>query len=151
MVSEAPQQLLQVLSDEHEEVQTEIAEVKQFWSEVNQLGIRPKYEEMGFRISHLRNLLEKHFAFEEQGGNLESAVAATKCDSSKAKQLMQDHVEFLKSLDKFIARLECCESAYTCWQEVKSEFDEFLKRLEKHEAEETAIVRQACETAESRT
>ncbi len=150
MSEKRPQELLQMLSDEHDVLLKQIADLRQFWSEVSQLGQGPKYEEMGHRVRRLREVLAAHFASEEQGGYLAPAVDAAPRFSASAKQLESEHAQFLHTLDRFIGRLAQCESAFHGWQEVRTDFEDFMRRLDQHEAEEMSIVRQAIENAAKR-
>jgi hypothetical protein len=140
-----PQELLQMLSDEHDGLRKQIADLRQFWSEVSQLGRGPQYEEMGHRVHLLRDMLAAHFASEERGGYLSPAIKAAPQFATSARELESQHADFLRILDYFIERLAKCESAYHCWQEVRVDFEDFMQRLDRHEAEEMSIVRQAIE------
>jgi hypothetical protein len=141
-MSDKRPQMLQVMSHAHDVLRKQIADLRQFWSEVSQLGQGPKYEEMGGRVRRLREILADHFASEERDGYLAVAVSTAPLSES-AKALESQHAEFLKTLDRFIERLAKCESAYHCWEEVRTEFEEFMKRLDQHEADEMSLVRQA--------
>lgn len=143
MSDKRPQELLEQLSDEHDVLHKQIADLRQFWSEVNQLGQGPKYEEMGQRVRQLREVFAGHFASEERDGYLARAVDTAPRFSASAKRLESQHAQFLHTLDQLIARLAQCESAYHCWEEVRVEFEDFMQRLDKHEAAEMSLVRQA--------
>jgi hypothetical protein len=142
-MSDKRPQMLQVMSHAHEVLRKQIADLRQFWSEVSQLGQGPKYEEMGGRVKRLRDILADHFASEERGGYLADAVNTAPRLSESAKTLESQHAEFLKTLDRFIGRLANCESAYHCWEDVGAEFEDFMQRLDQHEADEMSLVRQA--------
>lgn len=142
-MSDKRPQMLQVMSHAHDVLRKQIADLRQFWSEVSQLGQGPKYEEMGGRVKRLRDILADHFASEERGGYLADAVNTTPRLSESAKALESQHAEFLKTLDRFIERLAECESAYHCWEEVRTEFEEFMRCLDQHEAHEESLVREA--------
>ena len=133
-------QLLQKLVDEHDQLSKQIADLQQFWHEVNELGEGPKYEEMGSRVQNLRTALADHIAEEEQGGYLAPDFEREPKFAAKAESLRQQHQKFLATLDDLIKNLKTCDSAYRCWQEVRTDFDDFLNRLREHEAAETAIV-----------
>jgi hypothetical protein len=146
MSEKRPRELLQKLSNEHDVLRKQIADLRQFWREVSQLGQGPKYEEMGQRVQQLREALAAHFASEEEGGYLAPAVAIVPRLSASAAQLELEHMQFLNTLDGFCQRLAKCESAFHCWQEVRVDFEDFMQRLDRHEAEEMSILRQAIET-----
>lgn len=136
-------QMLQIMSDEHTDIHHQIADLRQFWNEVNQMGHGPKYEEMGDRVREFRENLAKHMAREEQGGYLADAVDNAPQLADSARKLGAEHAEFLKTLDNFIGRLNTCESAYQCWDEVRTEFERFIQRLDQHESAEMSLLKQA--------
>lgn len=135
--------LLQTLNEEHKEISSQIADLRRFWSEVNELGEGPKYEEMGTRIQVLRSTLAKHFDNEEREGYLSPALERAPRFATKAEQLEKQHTQFLVTLDQYIAKLQACEPAYHCWQEVFNDFEDFLEQLHEHESAESAIVQTA--------
>lgn len=141
-------QMLQVMSEEHDVLHKQIEDLRQFWNEVSQLGQGPKYEEMSGRVERLREILADHFANEERGGYLADAVDTAPRLSESAKALEWQHAQFLNSLDRFIERLAKCESAYSCWEEVHAEFEDFMQRLDQHEADEMSLVCQAMENGD---
>lgn len=143
MTETRPDALLQMLLDEHRDIFKQIADLRSFWNEVNELGQGPKYEEMGSRVQELRRHLAKHFANEELGGYLAPALQRTPQFVAQAEQLQLQHAEFLDTLDHYTSRLQTCESAFHCWQEVRTEFEDFLQRLNEHEVAETTIVEAA--------
>lgn len=133
--------LLNALRTEHDELLEEIKDIGQFWTEVNELGMGPKYDEMATRVHRLRERLKRHFAEEERGGYLAPVIAAAPELASQADQLKRQHPEFLKDLDEFSIQLENRESAFPNWEEVHRKFDEFLRRLHEHESAEMDMVR----------
>ncbi len=143
MAESPPDRLLKALQSEHDEVSEQIANLRAFWSEVNELGQGPKYEEMGSRVRNLRELLANHFACEERDGYLAPALKRAPRYTAQADQLRREHPQFLDSIDHIVNRLQSCESAYQCWQEVRTEFEDFLQRLQDHEAAEISIVEAA--------
>jgi iron-sulfur cluster repair protein YtfE (RIC family) len=131
------------LQTEHDELLLEIADLKQFWSEVNELGQGPKYEEMGTRVEHFRERFRQHIAEEERDGYLAPALAVAPRFASKADELKQQHQRLLDALDRFSQQLQNREAAYHNWEEVHAEFEEFLTQLREHESAEMAILRGA--------
>jgi hypothetical protein len=88
-------ELLQKLSNEHDVLRKQIADLRQFWSEVSELGQRPKYEEMGYRVQQLRDALAAHFSSEEEGGYLAPVLEVIPRLSPSATQLELEHMQFL--------------------------------------------------------
>ena len=140
MAESAFEESLQSLQHEHRGLSKQIAELKSFWNEVNEIGQGPKYEEMGSRVGVFRELLASHFADEERGGYLARALDRAPQFAERANQLEQQHQVLLDDIDGFIAKLQTCDSAFHGWQEVLKEFDGLLQRLHDHETEETQIV-----------
>lgn len=135
--------LLNLLQTEHDDLLKEIEDIEQFWTEVNELGKGPRYEEMASRVHRLRERLKRHFAEEERGGYLAPAIATAPEFASQADELKRQHQKFLDSLDQFSSQLENRESAFHNWEEVHQEFEQFLVRLHEHESAEMDIVRKA--------
>ena len=145
MTRKASNAMLQELEKEHDDLHEAIAGIKQFWTEVNELGQGPKYEDMACRIHQLREQFRKHFAKEERdGGYLAPVVAASPPLASQVDQLKRQHQQFLEELDRFSERLQCRESAFQNWNEVHAEFEEFLEQLQEHESAEMALIRETC-------
>jgi len=143
MIETDTELLRQKFLNEHEELSRQIDEMKCFWREVNELGQGPKYEEMAYRVQNLREQLKNHFDSETKEGYLSSPQIKSSIYAEQAEILGQQHAQLLDSLDRFIAALKQCDSAFHCWQEVRSDFDEFLKTLYQHEASETKLVENA--------
>lgn len=132
--------LLKSLQSEHDELLEGIKDIEQFWTEVNELGKGPKYEEMASRVHQLRQRLKRHFAEEERGGYLAPVVAAVPQLGSEAAELKQQHQVFLNALDRFSQHLENRDSAFHNWDEVHAEVEEFLRELHEHESAEMELV-----------
>jgi iron-sulfur cluster repair protein YtfE (RIC family) len=143
MTHAASKHTFRALQKEHDELHEEIAGVQQFWTEVNELGRGPKYEEMAARVQQLRERLRQHFAEEERGGYLAPVIAVSPEAASQVEELKQQHHQFLDDLDGFSERLQDPESLFHNWDEVSAEFEEFLSQLREHESAEMALMREA--------
>jgi Hemerythrin HHE cation binding domain len=143
MTNTTSKTMLQALQTEHDELLEEIADIQQFWMEVNELGLGPKYEEMASRVHQFRERLKRHFAEEERDGYLAPAITAAPRLAPKAEKLKQQHPLLLETLDGFSQQLEQRESAYHNWDEVHSDFEAFLEQMHEHESAEMAILRAA--------
>jgi iron-sulfur cluster repair protein YtfE (RIC family) len=129
---------------EHQEVARRIAELRQWWSELDSLGIR-KFGEMAFRVHELRDLLSEHFAEEERDGYLRAALAAAPQFMRPAANLREQHAQFLERLDHLIAQLQQCEPESRFWRESRDELEQLIVDLRRHEQSENAIVQAAFE------
>ncbi len=135
--------LLKVILEEHDEVSSQLSDLRQFWEQVDQLGQGPQYEEMGARLRQFRQQMSEHFADEERGGYLKAALHKLPQFEKQAENLRKQHSQFLDKLDSLDARLHKCEDEFHCWQDVRNEIEDFVEQLEKHEIAETAIVESA--------
>ena len=127
--------------EEHRELMTRIGQLRQFWTEVRDLGQGPQYEEMACGVGTVRDILAHHFAEEEREGYLKPALDRAPQFSLLAETLQHQHAGFLQWLALFYDRLMCCD--FESWEQVHSELEEFLDRLKRHEAEENRIVQSA--------
>lgn len=133
---------LRWLLEDHLVLRRRIAEMRQWWAELDELGL-PKFGEMGTRLEELRDLLAEHFADEERDGYLAAALAAAPRFSRKAEELREQHGQFLEDLNNFINRLKASECGFTCWHEARDEFEAFIQRLGEHDRAENEIVQTA--------
>jgi hypothetical protein len=144
-MAEKPQpSALQTFLDEHLELNRRIADLRKWWSELDQLGI-PKFGEMAFRVEELRHLLAEHFAEEERGGYLASALEVAPRFAAQSAELYRQHREFLDRLDDLIARARAAEPPPGLWRAARSEIEELLTDLDRHERSENAIAQGAFE------
>ena len=139
-----PLNTLHAFLKEHQEVSRRIAELRQWWSELDSLGIR-KFGEMTFRVQELRDLLAEHFAEEERDGYLRAALAVAPQFARPAATLREQHPQFLERLDHLIARLQQCEPESRYWRESRDELEQLVVDLRQHEQSENAIVQAAFE------
>jgi iron-sulfur cluster repair protein YtfE (RIC family) len=144
-MAEKPQSaMLQTFLDEHLQLNRRIADLCKWWSELDQLGT-PKFGEMAFRVEELRNLLAEHFAEEERGGYLASALEVAPRFAAQSAELCRQHRQFLDRLDDLIARARAAEPPSGLWRAARSEIQELLADLDHHERSENAIVQGAFE------
>lgn len=134
---------LRAFLDEHSKISAQVADLRRFWQEVNELGEGPKYEEMGSRVEELRDLLAGHFEREERGGYLATAVEQAPGFKPRADELTHQHQQILDAFGNYVTRLRACDESYHCWQDVLADIDDVLELLHEHEAAEIAIVESA--------
>ena len=118
--------------------------LQKWWTELDELGIR-KFGEMAFRVQELRDLLAEHFADEERGGYLGSALAVAPQFASQAATLCTEHAQFLERLDHLVARLRYSEATSNYWRASCLEIEQVIADLRRHEQRENAIVQAAFE------
>ena len=126
---------------EHRELLSQIADLRQFWREVCQLGDGPKFGEMASRVTNIRSLLQHHFEREECGGYLSSALKTAPQFADEAAQLQMQHAGFLASLDQLIDCLK--RSQCGSWQGAFAGFEQFVEDLQKHEQREHTLLQTA--------
>lgn len=132
----------EALLEDHRELMRQVGDLREWWSELDDLGT-PRYDEMGGRLSSLREILADHFQQEEKGGYLAAALAVAPRFNEEASELCAQHAKFLEALDQFIEQLMTTPPAFQSWQEARDHFEQFLKELRRHEARENAIVQSA--------
>jgi len=133
---------LRAFLEEHQNLTRRIAELRRWWSELDELGIR-KFGEMASRVQELRNLLAEHFAEEETGGYLSAALAAAPKFERQAATLGGQHPQFLERLDHLIARLRDSETTSHYWRSSREEVEQIIVDLRQHEHDENALVHAA--------
>jgi len=99
------------------------------------------FEETRTRLGALRDQLAAHFDEEERNGYLAEALAAAPRFSTRADQLCQEHKNFLAELDRLRRCLRADEPE--SWKEARSDFEQLVANIRKHEGSENAIVQAA--------
>jgi hypothetical protein len=129
------------LLEEHRELLKQIQEIRQWWNECDELG-RPKWNEMGARINDLHDRLVAHFADEEEGGYLSSALELAPRFNDEAARLQRQHADFLKTLESISKTLHARDPQIS-WNEARDEFEAFVTDLARHESAEKTILQSA--------
>jgi hypothetical protein len=96
----------------------------------------------GFRHE---DMLSEHFAEEERGGYLKSALTVAPEFSAQAAKLRPQHTQFLERLDHLITRLHESETSWTYWRTSRDDVEAIITDLREHEQCENAIVQSAFE------
>lgn len=135
-------QAYHALLGEHRELMRDIAELRRWCKQLDEIGI-PKYGELGSRLTELRQRLNAHFLEEESGGYLASALTVAPRYARDAGRLLEQHRELLQRLDEFIERLQAVEPPFDCWGDAHQELNDFLVCLRDHEGAENAILQAA--------
>ncbi|SFH56969.1 hemerythrin domain-containing protein [Planctomicrobium piriforme] len=123
---------------EQQRIDAAIADWRQWWTELKELG-KPHFGEMGMRLSKVLDRLTAHFEHEERTGFLVQITNDAGADPDTPLKLIQEHDELLNELKDLIHRLQtCCESGFS-WGEARRAVDAFLERLRQHEHEESEL------------
>ncbi|MGD9854907.1 MAG: hemerythrin domain-containing protein [Planctomycetaceae bacterium] len=127
------------LKKDHEALDQDIADWRDWWSELSEMG-KPHFGEMGGRLAKFRDRLAVHFADEEREGLLSLVMEGDRDVVLRIARLRDEHGELLAVLDGLIGRLRCAEPAFDCWGAARDEFEEFLDRLNLHEDAEDQLI-----------
>ncbi|MBI1312492.1 hypothetical protein GC176_14465 [bacterium] len=131
----------QSVAQEHLLLEREIATVRQWWQERDELSL-PGCREMASRVRRLRDRVVEHFA-EEQIGGFFRHLAMSEQQSRRACQLEAQHATLRRRLDDLLQRLESGAPDAATWRGAGDELDEFLAVLQEHEANENRIFAQS--------
>ena len=130
------------LLKEHRQLMKQVADFCAWVEEVEQLGL-PHFQEMGDRLTALRDALKTHFADEEAGGYLAAALEVAPRFCTEAEVLEAQHPTMLATLDELIEKLQCSPSKFESWQSATKEFNDFLGQFRQHESRENTIAQSA--------
>ncbi|MCA8989071.1 MAG: hypothetical protein KDA78_15605 [Planctomycetaceae bacterium] len=127
------------IQEEWHEILQAIQDMDQFWSEVDQLGRGPKWEELETRMCELRRLLVEHYQSEEQ--NLRQLEKTNRTALlQRIRQLREQNSEILQRLSADIALLSSQDRHLRCWGDVHSEINTLGERLKAYESTEQNIM-----------
>jgi len=129
---------LQRSASSHGSLDAEIAEWRQWWGELAEMG-DPHFGEMGSRLAQFREHLASHFADEENGIFLTLVNAADSQTVKEVARLQDEHATFLQDLNLLVERLQACHTDLVCWGDARAEFEDFLDRLKSHEEAEEEL------------
>ena len=128
--------------DEDRQLEAILDEVRDWMSQVNQLGI-PHFGETATRLRPLKQRLFVHFGREIE---LISKLAMHYRSPSPEieavrKQSIMDHDQLMERLDDLIDRLSQLEPPFQSWTEAMDEVGLFLDAIEQHEEHESDSIR----------
>lgn len=138
MVAELTTADARQLIDQHNAIQREISDWREWWYELKELG-DPRFEEMGVRLGKLYEQLVKHFQLEERSGFFDRMRETHPERRRDVVDLQHQHRHLLASLERIVARLSGPETGYKGWGAAHRDFEEFLDRLHSHEVEEDEL------------
>ena len=115
-----------------------IEEIRDWMSEVNQLGI-PHFGEAASRLEPLRECLLEHFAREDQilARLAELYPAASPEVEAFKRQTDADHQTLVGRLDDLRIRLKETDPQFESWTSAMEEVDVFFEAMEQHERSES--------------
>ena len=93
----------------------------------------------------LKEELTAHFHLEEADGYLSDAVEQAPRMADKANTLLHQHPKLSQSLDQLLIAAEQGDGSPKWWAEFRTQADDFLDRLAKHEQAENMLVQRAFE------
>lgn len=133
---------------EHEKLQHEVDDWRQWWRELGEIG-QPRFEEMAVRVARYRDLLSRHFEHEEQTGSFFELADVETSMVNDVRTIWDEHAELLAELDRIVLKLSDCGQDNIHWGDAHCVFETFLDQLQAHnEAEsEVATRRMTCSLA----
>lgn len=134
---------LQALS-EHRELHFAVDRIRRILEECPEIDASGQsIAELTRGIADLRDLLERHFLQEEEGGYLEEAIARSPQAAPQALVLHRQHGDLLGLANGMLAAAIPGESAPIVWMKLKADYLRFAKRLNAHEAAEDSLLQRA--------
>ncbi len=128
------------LEQEHQALQCEIEDWRQWWRELREIG-EPRFGEMGGRLRQFRDHLQNHFLHEQQASPLAELESSKQPLGKCVLQLWAEHRSLVEELDVIISRLDACGSNSVCWGDARAVFESFLDRLQAHDAGEYQLLK----------
>ncbi|QDV42726.1 hypothetical protein Enr13x_25760 [Stieleria neptunia] len=114
-----------------------VDEIRDWMSEVNQLGV-PHFGETASRLQPLRECLLQHFDREDEMlAKLETMYPDASPEVSAFKrQTAADHRLLLTRLDELHVRLKQVDPPFKTWTDAMDEVDVFFETMDQHERSE---------------
>jgi hypothetical protein len=91
----------------------------------------------------LRDHVASHFTHEENGGYFSDALAEAPRLHRRALDLLEQHPQFLHSLDCMRAAAKNGDGSDAWWADIAAQFDEFTRLFREHEANEDTLLQEA--------
>lgn len=120
------------LKDEHAAIDKQIRDWREWWHELDQMGV-PHFGEMGNQLRTFRDGLAAHFRHEERLESLDLVASSPRLPMTS---LHEEHEQLLFELDQLISRLCAPVPEFDSWSKARAEFEKFLDRLAEHEQTE---------------
>ena len=94
-------------------------------------------------VQHLCQLVESHFAHEEEGGYMSEATKRAPHLSDRANDLFEEHTQLSVVLQQLCDKVSNKHTNDIPWEKVSAKFDVLIQDLGKHEAAENALLQEA--------
>ncbi|MFO1093088.1 MAG: hemerythrin domain-containing protein [Planctomycetaceae bacterium] len=134
VTADAP--VLLEIHEEHERLEILIAELK--W-----VLLKPSDTHLSIMkelMDELSDLLQEHFAHEEEGGYFDELVEMQPTVSTRVERLRQEHRQMLAAVANMIRQLRHADSTPLWFAVIGVEFTDFVQRCEAHQHEENRLV-----------
>jgi hypothetical protein len=130
--------LFEHLQSVHHKLNCELLEVRhQFEALLPDQTSGPAVDALIARLERLHRDLLDHYREEETGGCMEEAIARCPSLGPQGKALMAEHPLLAQALESLIAQIKQCRGSPQTWQQG---YDEFVRQVRTHEAEENRIM-----------
>lgn len=94
-------------------------------------------------LGELSELLQRHFAREEEGGYYQDIVEMSPRFSSQVDELREQHGTLLDSVAQLRLHVNCAPDASLWWRAIRYDFAEFARLCREHEQQEHKLVQLA--------
>jgi iron-sulfur cluster repair protein YtfE (RIC family) len=138
MVRELTSADSQRLIHQHQAMQREVDEWREWWHELDEWG-DPRFEEMGVRLARFRDELADHFRLEEESGFFKQMLERQPDRRKDIARVRDQHPRLLAALQKLVDALTPSEVSYETWGAARKDFETFLDDLHAHEAAEREL------------
>jgi hypothetical protein len=145
MSNDSQDAAVQDLVSLHEKLSSDIRDLNIWLKEADEYG-RPQFGQLGDRVRALRDIVERHFVKEEEGGYMAAPIAAAPHLADRAATLLADHGRILAEFERLETALCACPTTYTCWSDARHEVQQVLEHVHAHEHRENELWQDAFET-----
>lgn len=129
----------------HEKLSSDIHDLNIWLKDADEYG-RPQFGQLGDRVRALRDIVDLHFAKEEEGGYMAAPIEAAPHLAGRAAALLADHARILAEFDSLSNALCACPTTYTRWSDARHNVQQVLEDVHAHEHRENELWQDAFET-----
>lgn len=125
----------------HHDLLDHLQAVGQWWPDTSQPMVSAiNAREVLVRLTELRDLLEDHFAVEEERGLLPDGSTNDPRFEDKQSDLLKQHAGLRERLNAVIASVPVTSAHPSAWAIAQKQFEAFRKELQTHENAEIELV-----------